>query len=120
MLTRGWRPLDNENYYFPEQASNPCASEAPLLTTGFSINSTTRTEVTVSWTTSLPSTSKAVVKNVTTGALISSPEDTVLKTNHTVTVTGLSANTLYSVKGISVSEGGQNVSSQESAFRTPR
>lgn len=120
LLTRGWKPLDNENYYFPEQASNPCATEAPLLVTGFSINSTTRTQVTVSWVTSLGATSRIEVKNVTTGQILSSVEDTVLKTNHNVTLTGLTANTLYSVKGISVSSGGQTASSSESAFRTPR
>lgn len=120
MLTRGWKPLDNENYYFPEQASNPCATEDPLLLTSFAITATTRTSVTVSWVTSLPATSRAEVKNVTTGAIISSPEDTTLKTSHTVTITGLTANTLYSVKGISVSQGGQTATSSESAFRTPR
>lgn len=120
MLTRGWKPLDNENYFFPEQARNPCATEAPLLLTGFSINSSTRTQVTVSWVTSIPSSSRAEVKNVTTGAIITSPTDPVLKTNHSVTITGLSANTLYSVKGISVTAGGQSASSSESAFRTPR
>lgn len=120
MLSRGWKPLDNENYYFPEQANNPCAQEDPLLITNFAINSTTRTSVTVSWTTSLPATTRAEVKNVTTGVIISPPEDTVLKTSHTVTVTGLTANTLYSVKGLSVSASGQAAASSESAFRTPR
>lgn len=120
MLTRGWKALDNENYYFPEQASNPCASEAPLLLTSFVITGTTRTSVTVSWTTSLPATTRAEVKNVTTGAIISSPEDTVLKTSHTATINGLTANTLYAVKGVSVSAAGQTVTSSESAFRTPR
>lgn len=120
LLTRGWKPLTNENYYFPEQASNPCASEDPLLITSFAINSTTRTSVTISWTSSLPSTTKAEVKNVTTGAIISTTEDMTLTLSHTVTIPGLTANTLYSVKGISTSAGGQTVSSSESAFRTPR
>lgn len=120
LLTRGWKPLTNENYYFPEQASNPCAVEDPLLITSFAINSTTRTSVTISWTSSLPATTKAEVKNVTTGAVISTTEDMTLTTSHTVTISGLTANTLYSVKGISTSAGGQTVSSNESAFRTPR
>lgn len=120
MLTRGWKALDNENYYFPEQASNPCATEDPLLLTSFVITGSTRTSVTVSWNTSLPATTRAEVKNVTSGVIISSPEDTILKTSHTVTITGLTANTLYAVKGISKSSGGQTVSSTESAFRTPR
>lgn len=120
MLTRGWKPLDNENYYFPEQASNPCAVEAPLLLTNFAINSTTRTSVTVSWATSLPSNSKVEVKNVTTGTVIASPIDASLVTAHTLTVPGLLPNTLYSIKAISVSASGQTAVSSESAFRTPR
>jgi hypothetical protein len=120
LLTRGWKPLTNENYYFPEQASNPCATEDPLLITSFAINSTTRTSVTISWNSSLAATTKAEVKNVTTGAIISTLEDMNLTTNHTVTIPGLTASTLYSVKGISTSAGGQTVSSSESAFRTPR
>ncbi len=120
LLTRGWKPLGNENYYFPEQASNPCASEDPMLITSFAINSTTRTSVTISWLSSLPSTTKAEIKAVLSGAVVTTTEDTALSTSHTVTITGLTANTLYSVKGISTSAGGQSVSSQESAFRTPR
>jgi len=120
LLARGWKPLENENYYFPERASNPCASEEPLLLTGFGITSATRTEVTVNWVTSLPATSRAEVKNVATGAVISNIEDPALKTSHSVTLTGLTANTLYSVKGISITAGGQSAVSNESAFRTPR
>jgi hypothetical protein len=120
LLTRGWKPLTNENYYFPEQASNPCATEDPLLITSFAINSTTRTSVTISWNSSLAATTKAEVKNVTTGAIIATLEDVNLTVNHTVTIPGLTANTLYSVKGISTSAGGQTVSSSESAFRTSR
>jgi hypothetical protein len=120
MLTRGWKPLDNENYYFPEQASNPCAVEDPLLLTNFAINSTTRTSVTVSWATSLPADSKIEVKNVTTGVIVTSPLDSNLVTAHTATVSGLSPNTLYSVRAISASASGQTAVSSESAFRTPR
>ena len=120
MLTRGWRVLTNENFYFPVQASNPCALEDPLLLTNFALNGTTRTSVTVSWTTSQPASTQAEVKDVVTGVIISSPLDSTLKTSHSVTITGLSSNTLYSVKGISEAESGQRVESSESAFRTAR
>lgn len=120
MLTRGWKVLENQNYNFPEQASNPCAAPDPLLITNFTIDSTTRTSVTVSWTTNKPSTTKGSVKNVMTGAVIDSTEDTVLTTNHTVTISGLTANTLYAVKGISAIPGQQSAMSDERAFRTPR
>jgi hypothetical protein len=120
LLTRGWKPLGNENYYFPEQFSNPCASEAPLLLTNFAINSTARTQVTVSWATNIAANSKVEVKNVTTGAVITSPVDANLVTAHSMTLTGLTANTLYSVKATSVTATGQTSTSSELAFRTPR
>jgi hypothetical protein len=120
MLTRGWKPLENQNYNFPEQASNPCAAANPLLITNFAIDSTTQTSVRVSWVTNQPATSKASVKNVVTGTLLESAEDTVLKTIHSVTVPGLTANTLYAVKGISAIPGQQSAISDERAFRTPR
>jgi len=120
LLTRGWKPLENQNYNFPEQAANPCAATNPLLITNFNTDSATQTSVTVSWITNQPATTKAQVKNVMTGAIIESVEDTVLKTNHTATVTGLSANTLYAVKGISTIPGQQSAMSDERAFRTPR
>ena len=120
LLERGWKPLNNENYYFPAQATNPCASPDPLLLTNFSLDSFTRTQVTVSWNTSLDSSSQVEVKNIATGAIMTSPLDSSLKTIHSVTFTGLSSNTLYSIKGISESSDGQIVESAESAFRTPR
>lgn len=120
LLTRGWKPLENDNYFFPEQATNPCAAQNPLLISNFSIDSSTRTSVTVSWVTNQPSTTKAAIKNVATGVTIETTEDPQLTTSHTVTVTGLTANTLYAVRGISSIPSVQTASSFELAFRTPR
>ena len=120
MLERGWKPLSNENYYFPVQASNPCAAPDPLLLTNFTINSSTRTEVTVSWNTSLPASSHVEILDVVGGVVFQSPLDSSLKTTHSVTYSGLSPNTLYSIKALSQSADGQTVESNESAFRTPR
>ncbi len=120
LLERGWKPLTNENYYFPVQASNPCATDDPLLLTNFTLVSTTRTEVTVTWNTSLPATSQVVVKDVMSGQIYTSPQDATLKTSHSVTYTGLSSNTLYSIKAVSESADAQVTESSESAFRTPR
>lgn len=120
MLTRGWKALTNENYYFPVQATNPCASVDPLLLTNFSLAGTTRTQVSVTWTTSLPASSQVEVKNVTTGVTQLSSVDGALKTSHSISFTGLSPNTLYSIKAISQAGDGQVTESSESAFRTPR
>lgn len=120
LLERGWKPLTNENYFFPAQATNPCAVEDPLLLTNFNLDSYKRTEAIVSWTTSLPATSQIELKNISSGLIQYSTLETSLNTSHRVTFTGLTANTLYSVKGISESSDGQIVESAESAFRTPR
>lgn len=120
LLTRGWKPLSNDNYSFPVQASNPCAVAAPLLMTNFAINTSTRTSVTVSWVTSLAASSQVQVKNVTTGQILTSSLDPALTTNHSMTMTGLTANTLYAVKALSTASAGQTAFSDELAFRTPR
>lgn len=120
MLTRGWKPLENQNYNFPEQASNPCAVQNPLLITNFNVDSATRNSVTVSWTTNLPSTSKVSVKDVNTGVVTESVENTTLTTSHVVTHTGLSPSTLYAIRALSSVPGQQSAVSDERAFRTAR
>lgn len=121
LLARGWKVLENENYAFPEQASNPCVpSEDTLTISNFQITGVTRNSMTLNWTTNIPSTSKVEYRNVVTGVVTSTAEDTALVTSHTVTVSGLTANTLYAFKGISKSSGGQTAISDERALRTQR
>ena len=93
--------------------------EDPLLIINFDIASATQTSVTVSWLTDEPSTTKVLVRNVVTGAIIESALDETLTTFHPVTVSGLSPNTLYGVKAVS-SDGEEIVFSEERFFRTPR
>lgn len=120
LLTRGWKPLENQNYHFPEAAENPCAPADPLIISNFVIERTTQVSVTVSWDTSEPSTSKVSIKNVATGVTVETAEDPELVTHHVVTVPGLTANTLYAVRGISAVPGVKSSISDERAFRTPR
>lgn len=120
LLERGWKPLENSNFHFPEAAENPCAPDDPLVISNFVIENTTPNSVTVSWDTNEPSTSKVSVKNVVTGATVETAEDPTLVTHHVVTVPGLTANTLYAVRGISEVPGVKSSISDERAFRTPR
>ncbi len=120
LLERGWKPLENQNYHFPEAASNPCAVEDPLIISNFVIEGSTPTSVTVSWDTDEPSTSKVSIKNVVTGVTVETAEDPALVTHHVVTVPGLTANTLYAVRGLSSVPGVKSSISDERAFRTPR
>ena len=121
LLANNWKVLENANYYFPQQAQNPCVpAEAPLAITNFSVTSVTRSSATLTWTTNINATTQGEAMNVTTSALIDTAVDSTMVQTHTVTITGLAANTLYSVKGLSATAGGQNAASDARAFRTPR
>jgi hypothetical protein len=121
ILSRNWKVLENENYYFPAQATNPCVpAEETLSITAFQVTGLTRTSVTLNWLTNVDSDSQVEVRNVATGVVTMTPLASGLVKDHTVTVTGLSPNTLYAFKGISVSSGGQRAVSDERALRTPR
>lgn len=119
LLTRGWTPLDNANYLFPAQATNPCAPPNPLTITGFAIKSMTPTSVTVTWTTSIAATDQAQATSSVDGSVIGSPLNSNGTTTHTDTITGLTPNTLYSVLGVSNSSDGQTATSTQLAFTTP-
>lgn len=121
LLARDWKVLENANYYFPDQAENPCVpTEQPLAISNFTISNVQRDRITLVWTTNIPSTSQGWWKQVSTGVSGTSAVDATLVQHHTLTITGLTANTLYSVKAISTTPGGQNAVSDERAFRTLR
>lgn len=121
MQARGWKVLQNSNFYFPEQASNPCTPSEDLLTTSlFAINRITRTSVTVSWKTNLDSFSQIEIRNLTTGTTETTTLRTVSEKDHIHSIEGLTANNLYVIRGISVTPGGQVVPTEEKGFRTPR
>ena len=121
LLARNWKVLENDNYYFPAQQNNPCVpTEDPLAISNFTISGITRNSVVLSWTTNIPATSQGSSKNITTGVQTLTSVDPNLEQSHTLTISGLLPNTLYSVQALSSSSGGQNAISDERAFRTPR
>lgn len=121
LLSRNWKVLENENFYFPEQASNPCVpDEESLAISSFQVTGMTRTSITLNWLTNVESDSQVEIRNVATGVVTQTPVSSELVKDHTLTVTGLSPNTLYAFKGISVTPGGQTAVSDERALRTPR
>lgn len=120
-LLAGWKVLENQNYQFPEQTENPCApTEAPLSILSFTLLNVQRDRITLSWTTSIPSTSQGFWKNVSSNASGSTEINGNLVTAHSLTITGLSPNTLYSIKAISTTPGGQSATSDERVFKTLR
>lgn len=121
LLSRNWKVLENENYYFPEQASNPCApTEEQLVISSFTAAASSRTSVDLTWETNIPATSQIEMRVVSTGQTVTHPEDPVLLTSHATSITGLSPNTIYAFRAVSRSAGGQLAYSDERAVRTPR
>lgn len=121
LLTRNWKVLENENYFFPEQTVNPCMpAEEPLVITGFSVTNISRTSATLTWTTNIAATSQGESKNVSTSVVTATTLDSTLVQIHSLNITGLNPNTLYAVRALSTTPSGQNAASDERAFRTPR
>ncbi len=121
LLSRDWKVLGNTNYNFPNEEVNPCvADEEPLAITSFTISNVLRDRATLNWTTNIPSTSQSWYKNIGTGVSGTTAVDATLVQTHSMTITGLAPNTLYGVKALSTTPGGQSAISDESAFKTPR
>lgn len=126
LQARGWKVLENENFHFPEQASNPCApTEETLAISNFEIINNvkvtpTSATITLRWKSNVAANSQVEFRNVNTGTILRTSLDSAAVTNHQMDVTGLSTNTLYALKAISVSAGGQTAVSDERAIRTPR
>ncbi|AZZ35523.1 hypothetical protein CIK05_01470 [Bdellovibrio sp. qaytius] len=121
LLSRDWKVLENANYSFPDQAVNPCVpTEQPLAISNFTVSNIARDRATLNWTTNIPATSQGWYKNITTSVSATTALDSTLVQTHTLTITGLAANTLYNVKSLSTTPGGQNAVSDERAFKTPR
>lgn len=125
LLSRNWKVLENTNYKIPHQEVNYCVSpeqptEETLVISGFTISNVLRDTATLNWTTNIPSTSQVWYYNTTTSVSETTVLDSIPVQTHSVTITGLAPNTLYSVKALSTTLGGQSITSDELAFKTPR
>jgi hypothetical protein len=120
MLARGWEPLAAENYLLPaETKENPCNAPAPVIS-NFRVLSIGMTSVTLAWTTDIQSTSQIIYRKIGVIAESSTPTDGLFYTDHTVTVTGLTSNTDYSVRASSASTSGLTTESAPLTIRTRR
>ena len=121
MLERKWKVLENENFFFPEQADNPCAPvEQALAIKNFSVSEIYRDNAVLFWSTTVPANSLGEAKNVSSSAVIRSPQGEPLVQDHRVVISGLTPNTLYTFTAISKSPGGQTAVSDILVFRTGR
>lgn len=120
LLDRGWKALTTENYVLPDNGQNPCTPPEPLVISNLDVIDRSLTGAKVVWETSRPATSMVEVTKVADGSRHDSPEDTALKTSHSVTLTGLESNTLYSIQVVSTPEEGNTAKSDARTFRTFR
>lgn len=120
LLSRGWEPLQPENYLLPAAGqTNPCNEPAPVIT-NFQIVSIASTSVTLSWTTDIAATSQ-VIYRLASGVTEATTLDTgQYFTSHSVTVTGLASNTDYVLRAHSASSSGLSSDSAPLTVRTRR
>jgi hypothetical protein len=120
LLSRGWEVVENENYLLPEENEvNPCNEPAPVVS-NFRVVTISSTGFILAWDTDRPATSQVNYRLSSGVTETLTPSDGLYYTNHRVTVTGLSPNTDYVVKGISSSVSGLTTESAARTLRTRR
>ena len=105
LITRGWQVLTADNYGIPNTASfNPCMDgEVPTIT-NVALGETFVDQVALNWETDIDSTSQILVTNVRTGVQTISVADNVMTKVHHVSLSGLDADTNYTVQAVSISD----------------
>ncbi|MGE3385254.1 MAG: fibronectin type III domain-containing protein [Bdellovibrionales bacterium] len=106
LLARGWKPLRAENWRLPQGTDyNPCYEDgqAPQVTE-LSVNyGSIEGSMVVSWQTDIPATDQVVYRNTATDVQMLTTSDNVLRTNHSITITGLQVGDIYEVQAVSIS-----------------
>ena len=92
----------------------------PFVVSDVTISSITRTGAVISWTTNKLATRQVRYVKEATQEVFFTTVDYNLSTTHSVTLTGLTANTLYSTQGLSQSWSGQTGQTPVKTFRTTR
>lgn len=113
LLARGWTPVGASNFKVPAVDDyNPCTVGTSPKISGFIVLGSAATSADVQWTTDILSTSQVMVMNVSTGVTVTTDADNLMRTSHSVHITGLSPASLYTVQAVSVSDDlGKSISS---------
>lgn len=117
LLARGWKPVAPENYWL-NNTFNPCAEGTKPMITNFRVTEVLPTDVFLAWTTDIPASTQVRLINQTTGEEILTASDNLLRTTHTVHVSGLQPNTTYTAQAASISQDLGNSLSSEITFKT--
>lgn len=123
LIARGWSVMDASSYSLPadegDPGSNPCNAPAPVIF-NFEQISVTTTSATLSWKTDIPATSQIIYTNQATGVTGETLADSLLSTDHVITVSGLTPNSIYTMKAVSASSSGRSTESSALVVRTRR
>lgn len=107
----GWKIVPALSFKMPEQKQNPCTVQQ-LIISDFVVVSRQPTTATLSWKTSVPSTSQLRFVSLYTGEEFLTQVDSNLVTDHVAQVNGLVQGEYYQVEAISVDAQGKQVKSQ--------
>lgn len=105
LLARGWTPIGKDNFFLPLEGNyNPCVQGTDPVLSQFMVNEVFANMISVSWTTDIAATTQVLVTDLVTGEQLMSTTDNILRTDHVVRISGLKAQTEYSVQAVSISE----------------
>ncbi|MCB0342701.1 MAG: hypothetical protein H6626_02150 [Pseudobdellovibrionaceae bacterium] len=114
LMNRGWKVWEPENFRLPAGAGfNPCVEGEMPLITEFTVIDSLDGEITVSWTTDIPSTAQVRIVDLGTGQETVTDSDNVLRTSHSQVIRGLVPGNEYSLQGISISDSYGKARSEE-------
>ena len=104
MLTRGWKPIAQENWHLPPSAIfNPCSPGQLPIISDLNIRAVGEGFVVASWTTDLPATSQVLYKD-SSGNETLTTSDNILRTSHSIVLSqGLSFGETYTMHAVSIS-----------------
>ncbi len=124
LLARGWKVLGPENYILPRDVrENPCHDPGPTDTTPPELVvwnfAPTRTSLTITWTTSEAATS-GLKWGVSDPPASTAADDAFLSVEHSATISGLAANTLYFVRIFGQDAAGNRFETGSLVARTSR
>lgn len=103
LLSRGWKPLSESNYYLSEDSYNPCVDGTIPVISQFKVLSSVEGVVTLSWSTDIPATSQVLLTNKNTGSQVLTASDNQLRTSHQVALSQLEFGINYEAQAVSVS-----------------
>lgn len=117
---RGWRPVPAGNFYLPgQQIFNPCIEGEKLEISGFKVLEISSYQADVAWNSTRPATSQVLFKKISTGEETLTPSDNMLRTDHSLLVTGLEPDETYEIQAVSVAEDGSKAFGPKTILKTP-